>query len=399
VIEIYPHIQHQPICPNCGKSVQAESVLWQGIHTCYKATCEHCRINLVADLPVANSIYYSYSIDTTNSVLYGPDIATEWFGKPLLQSISNPDDAEIQFTVEQRSSRQEIVIVNCIDFLYGHSLLRLFNVDRHLRENKDIGVVVVIQDFLKWMVPEGVAEIWSVGIPSSSAQRFYLNLDKRIQEECHRFHGIFLSKAYPHAQPDSIQNYTGITPHDFEQSDFRITFIWREDREWNTTASIKVPGIRGFFQSSNQMIVPQYESLVSLFSLLRNRFPNARCTVAGLGTSRTFPEWIDDKRLNSFSADIEKELCQVYAESRVVIGVHGSHMLLPSAHAGLTVDLMPLERWGNFAQDVLFQETDSRISTFRYRFVPIATPIDVLAEIVAVQIQDYQYFKRVMLYN
>jgi hypothetical protein len=399
VIEIYPHIQHQPVCPNCGGLVQAESVLWQGIHTCYKATCRDCQINLVADLPVANSMYYAYAVDTTNSILYGPDIAKEWFGKPLLESISNPDNADIQFTVERISSRRKVVIVNCIDFLYGHSLLRLFNVDRHLRENDDIGVVVVIQDFLKWMVPEGVAEIWSVGIPPSCAQRFYVNLDKRIREECIRFERIFLSKAYPHAQPEFIQNYTGIAPHGFDHDDFRITFIWRDDREWNTTTSINVSRIGGMFKSSRQMTVSQFENLLSLFSLLRTRFPNARFTVAGLGKSRMLPDWIDDKRFDSFTVDIEKELCRIYAESRVVIGVHGSHMLLPSAHAGMTVDLMPVERWGNFAQDILYQEADSRVSTFRYRFVPIATPIDILAEMMAVQLEDYNYFKRVMLFN
>jgi hypothetical protein len=344
-------------------------------------------------------MYYAYAVDTTNLILHGPNVATEWFGKPLLESISNPDDADIQFTVEQRLSRSTVVIVNCIDFLYGHSLLRLFNVDRHLREHNDLGVVVVVQDFLKWMIPEGVAEIWSVDIPTSCAQRFHVNLDKRIREECSRFDRIFLSKAYPHAQPDSIQHYTGIAPHDFDRSDFRIAFVWREDRTWSTTVSTNVPRMRGLFHSSHQITVPQHENLLSLFSILRKRFPDARFTVAGLGTSTTFPEWVDDQRVDSFTVDIEKEHCRIYAESRIVIGVHGSHMLLPSAHAGMSLDLMPVERWGNFAQDILFQETDSRISTFRYRFVPIATPVDILAEIIAVQIADYKYFKRTMSFN
>jgi len=47
--------------------------------------------------------------------------------------------------------------------------------------------------------------------------------------------------------------------------------------------------------------------------------------------------------------------------------VHGSNMLLPSAHAGMTIDLMPDDRWGNFAQDISYQEDDVRMGSYRYR--------------------------------
>ncbi len=53
----------------------------------------------------------------------------------------------------------------------------------------------------------------------------------------------------------------------------------------------------------------------------------------------------------------------------LVIGVHGSNMLLPTAHAGSLVELIGPERWGNFTQDVLFREAgDCRETFFRYRF-------------------------------
>jgi len=42
-------------------------------------------------------------------------------------------------------------------------------------------------------------------------------------------------------------------------------------------------------------------------------------------------------------------------------------MLLPSAHAGMTVSLMPSKRWGNFAEDILFTEKDVRLA-----FIPAA---------------------------
>lgn len=44
------------------------------------------------------------------------------------------------------------------------------------------------------------------------------------------------------------------------------------------------------------------------------------------------------------------------------MGVHGSNMLLPSAHARATLVLMPRKRWGNFIQDILFQEPNPRLA-------------------------------------
>ena len=88
--------------------------------------------------------------------------------------------------------------------------------------------------------------------------------------------------------------------------------------------------------------------------------------------------------------------CQVYAESRLVIGVHGSNMLLPSGHAGMTLDLMPDDRWGNFGQDISDQEEDVRLSSFRYRFLPISSDIPVIARWAAAQIAGYDFFRKQM---
>ena len=56
-------------------------------------------------------------------------------------------------------------------------------------------------------------------------------------------------------------------------------------------------------------------------------------------------------------------------------------MLLPSAHAWATIDLMPNERWPNMAQDILYQASgdDVRMTSWRYRFLPIRTSIKQVA--------------------
>ena len=69
-----------------------------------------------------------------------------------------------------------------------------------------------------------------------------------------------------------------------------------------------------------------------------------------------------------------------------MIGVHGSNMLLPSAHAGMAIDLMPAERWSNMAQDILYQQKDfcgdQRVAAFRFRYMPIEVSARTLEKMI-----------------
>jgi len=120
--------------------------------------------------------------------------------------------------------------------------------------------------------------------------------------------------------------------------------------------------------------------------------PEAKFAVAGRGTKTKFPEWIEDYRVGSFNEKIEKEISGLYSQSRLVIGLHGSHMLLASVHAGMTIYLID-EHWGNFAQDILYQERDPRMANFRYIFLPYQTSNDTLGFIAAVMVLKWSKFK------
>ena len=61
-------------------------------------------------------------------------------------------------------------------------------------------------------------------------------------------------------------------------------------------------------------------------------------------------------------------------------------------HAGMTIDLMPDDRWGNFAQEILYQENDVRRGSYRYRYVPINQKPNHLYKIVVSMILDREHF-------
>lgn len=394
MIQIHPTIQFSEPSPYEDGTLIPKKVIWQGVHTCVETVCSRTGQTIIADLPVGHAVTNACKVNIETQELFCSSEVRSWLGVPLLESLSHPADDDVRFRIERRTEHRSVIILNCIDHLYGHALLKLFNVERHLRERPEIGVVVLIQDFLRWLVPEGVAEIWSVHIPLGKAMRYHRMLDTRISEECRRFTAVFLSNAYSHPAVSDISMFTRIQRHDDHAERYRITYIWRDDRPWTSNPYLILAAKRLGFMSL--LLRDQNQKIVRMFERLRKALPEAQFTIAGIGKGTTFPSWIDDRRVTTMNDSVERSLCTVYAESRLVIGVHGSNMLLPSAHAGMTIDLMPTERWGNFAQDIVYQEHDPRIGSFRYRFFPIGTSVSILAHLIETQIREFEYFKRQM---
>jgi hypothetical protein len=372
------------------------SVLWQGIHICVDAKCAHCGSNITEDLKVGPALYMPCQVDVCNNRLFSDARVEKWFGMPLLESLRSPkSDIKIELKVEKFFVSREIIILNCIDFLYGHSILKLLNAEHHLEENAEFGLVVIVPKFLRWMVPKGVAEIWTVDIPLSRSQHYYPALHARISDELERFEVVYVSYAHSHPKHFDITRFTGVEKHNFEVERFRITFIWREDRPWwNNDLSLRAARKFAFMKP---LLYWQNGSIRQLFSRLRRKFQQATFTVAGLGTSTRFPAWIEDCRVGRFTDELERQTCKIYTESRLVVGVHGSNMLLPSAHAGLTLDLMPSDRWANLAQDILYQEADNRLAAFRYRFLPLVSSPALVSHIASTQLKGFSYFRDQML--
>lgn len=381
MIRIKPTIDFKPSCPVCKVSTKTGELVWQGIHVGLANTCPNCKRQLITDLPVGQATMTPFTVCPSKNEVFGEEgPAKTWFGKPFLNSLRKPNQAEVELVVTVLKKRPKAIIVNCLDYLYGHTLLKLLNTERYLKQKK-YGVIVIIPTFLSWLVPAGVAEIWTVALPLAKSQMYYPKLDTQIKENIRRFSEVQLSEAYSHPLDFSITSFTNQPIHTFDNAESRVTFIWREDRPWNNQLYASVAARK--LNLLQPFIAHQRHKVISLFSKIRKELPNAQLTVAGLGTSGTFPSWIDDQRVATFTPAIEQQLVAIYAESRVVVGVHGSNLLLPSAHAGGSISLIPDDRLGNYAEDLLYQQplalSDPRLSAFFYRYLPISTTIDTLA--------------------
>ncbi|WP_028669124.1 hypothetical protein [Runella zeae] len=405
MIEIKPaQVTLNSICKCGSKDLIFGEIIWQGQHVCVDITCKNCNKNFLQNIPTGQSLLETRIVEKDTKSVYKLDWQPSkdaWLNKPL-SSILTPVKDDISLNIQVNTHNKKIIILNCLEFVYGHAVLVLFNLQRiiKLNSNSTLGIVVIIQPMFKWMLPqEGIAEIWTVN--ASFKQMTYYNeyLNMAIHKELQRFEQVFLSHGHliPTNTPINIQEFTKIPPFNFDipPTRPRITFIWRQDpgRLWIRNIYI----LKGFEKLGlKKILLPfHYLRIVTLFFFLKKEFGNRFIyTVAGFGKWMLFPKFITDARTNDFNDDTERFLCQIYSESELIIGVHGSSMILPSAHAGMCISLMPSKRWGNFAEDILFSpsETDVRLAAFQKRIIPINLCIFDIIDICINMLKGRMYF-------
>jgi len=393
MIEIKPNIQHHSICPYCQAALKPLTVKWHGMYSYVESQCVSCATELIESLKISHLIDKYFQIDQKENNFWWKGTAID-HAKILLDSLRNPETEQLEICKEVFKPYNRVIILNCIDHLYGHCLLKLLNAQRHLDADPDYGLVLIVPKFLRWMVPEGVAEVWTVPIPISKSFCYYPSFAEFVSEEIERFDEVYVSQAYSHPSQFDITRFTRVPNHSFNQKDIKITFIWREDRMWLNDRGLSDLVFRALRRHNMPLplLVLQNWQVRRLFTKIRTQIPTAKFAIAGLGRRTQFPSWIEDHRVDKFNKDTEQQMCQVYSESRLVIGIHGSNMLLPSGHAGMTLDLMPDGRWKNFAQDILYQEPDPRIASLRYRYLPLTTSIKTLAYIATKMIEISSIF-------
>lgn len=396
MIQIKPSLSNQfdIICENCNSENITIDLIWQGIHICQEIVCKKCDHHIIKTLPIGHDTYFPSKINMKTKIIEGDDRVYKWLSGPLMESVTNPKiDETVTIEFKQKKKFDEILIINCIDYLYGHSLLKLLNTDRENNaRNLNTGIVVLIQKPFEWMVPDYIDEVWVVNLPFSKARNYYKQIHEKISTRLNDYQKISLSNSFAHPNNFELENYIKVKN---STEDKRITFIWREDRIWNDNFYVskiiqKYPQTKKIF---SPYIYIQRNKVIKLFKKLREKLDkDFTFTVVGLGNKTSFPNWVDDLRTTTFNKEFEFKISQIYKESEVIIGVHGSNMLIPSGLSKMTVNLMPLDRWGNFSQDIIYQDKNPRISSYKIRYIPIETSINILSKIIHQQISGYDHF-------
>jgi hypothetical protein len=407
MIEVHPNISYKVSCKNCNSELLNNTVYWQGVNICVESHCPTCKEDFLSNLPIGQGKLELFTLQKSDKKLFG-NSRSKWLVDTFTNIVEHPISDPIKFEVEIREKdKKEAIILNTIDNCYGHSLLFFLNLQNIIKNRGDKGVIVIIQPFLKWLLPtEGVTEVWTAHLSFNQIREYHSDLTRNINEQTGRFDKVYLSHAPLCPKDVDIEKFSKIKPYNFDQKDTdkrkpRVTFIWREDvnRFWFKSywfyGGLRKLGIA-------KVILPfHYLRILFFLYLLKYKLKNEnyQISLAGLGQFGWFPDFVDDQRVEKFNKETEIATTKIYAESVLVSGVHGSSMILPSAHAGMTVSIMPIKRWGNFIEDLLFNETDVRLASFQRRVIPMNTTIMETADICVNMITARDYFIKKFLYD
>ncbi|MCB0758437.1 MAG: hypothetical protein KDC01_08265 [Flavobacteriales bacterium] len=398
-IPLKPHLYNDFACPECGapapRSIRAMVL---GKQTAAEYECLACGLIFVRDLPAGFTIDVPFAFRSQDKHPYHPPNgpAEDWPAYPAYQ-VPLSDRYNVQRKVFKECKR--IIILNTIDHLYGHVLLKLLNAQHYLDNHPDIGLVVIVPRMFEWLVPEGVAESWVFDIKLKQAWGWNAGIDAFVQEQWDRYEEIYLAPGYSH--PDftriDIERFTRIEPfrlEDYLKVPPLITFVTRHDRLWYASPLTKFMhrALRKIGVFPNIAVWMQDRMVAGTIRKVRKRLPGAKFAVVGLGHPNGMPEGVEDLRTMRMDLDTELDWCRVYAKSQVVVGVHGSNMILPTAHAAGCVEILPYDRYGNMVQDLSVRYKD-RMQLFMYRFTDeFASPRYVARHVVSM-FKDYEVYR------
>ena len=375
MIELKPNIYKNFLCPECkNNNIKVIDTIFQGIHILADCKCNVCKFEFYHDFPIGHALYYPISIGKINQRVYDKN-NIKWFSKPLKDSLLSKNKEKIEIEKKVYFNKKNVIILNCMDYLYGHVLLKLFNAQYYIDNCKECGLVIIIPKSFEWLVPKGISEAWIIDINLKEARNWFTELEEFVKEEFKRFDKIYLSLAYSHPDPSKIdiERFTKIKRFDldkFLENKINITFITREDRLWfNTKFELfiykilrKLKLIRYFYK---YFIYFQNELINRTCKQIINELPNANLNVVGLGKSGKFKKYINDYREGNISEEVEIKWCKIYSKSHIVIGMHGSNMLLPTALAAGFIEILPKNRYGNIIQDIFLVNHEHQIYTYK----------------------------------
>ena len=396
-------------CPHCDAQLALDEVTFAGMPILLNVRCPACARRYLLDWPAGHALLHPAVVDADSLAVHVD--GKPWYAKRLLRCLrSRNDPVPARITVRGERSSEQAVLVNCLDFLYGHALLKLLSAPRHMRENPSSDVVVIVPSWISWLAPAG-ARVIDVDVPLRRGDEWIDGLDQAVTDALAGYRRITISPAISQPQvttEDLAALGPGLLPADFLAGASRrphVTFAIRDDRPWLGGRSLALAGARRLLPSarSHELLRRrQHRQFATLARLLRQRRPDVILTAVGVDKPGGLPSYVNDLRTKTPDLDDEQAWLTTYRNSQIVVGIHGSNMLLPSAVAGAVVDLLPLRKLQDIAEDLILPVDDTgaaKLCLFRYRILPETTGPAVVADTIDSILQNASFHYRNLIEN
>lgn len=364
MIRIINHKNQAMINAQIQSDFEPEELLFLGMRTLAFGRRKEEQKRYYHTLPIEHTAIFPVSFREDGKEFVYKNASRIWLAQPLYNTMFQNDEVKADFSVDKIGEKKKVIILNCLDSCYGHCLDKLFNAQRHLEEHKDYGLILIIHPSMKSLVPEGVSEIWEVDISFVDINNRIQGFDAFIKTEMKRFSEVHLSKAkmYLDYSKIDISTFARCKPFSEEESTqkvIQLTLILREDRFWLKNiwiqylylASIKF-GLKRYLNWV--FVVVQNRNFRKVAKRLKQQTDKIVIKAVGLGKSGKLGGYVEDLR-ESKEDYLKNESCrdQIYAQSHIIIGVHGSHLLIPTALASSFISILPDYKIDGYSEDFI----------------------------------------------
>lgn len=405
IISLKPESETAAVCPQCQSVAFDRKRTWfHGIHVLVEGRCKSCQIDYYQTLPLAHTRHFPISFSVDGRFNLYAQAAHSWLAQPLIQSVVTKQYVDYPITIKSfKSIKGEVILLNVLDFCYGHILLKLANAQILLTRFPDKDLIVLLPASFEWMIPEGIAEAWLVEGRLGGMIKEIKNLDSLVQEQWPRFTNVALASPAVHPESTKINWETFLHTSRFSLNDFalkplRICFVHREDRLWiNNRLELfinKVCRKLGWYTWTKKLFLArQNVRFARTARKIRKQFPETEFYLAGLGKPGRLPYPLQDQRNPNPDKAQELAWCTLYASCQIVIGVHGSNMLIPTALSGGFVEILPHHKIDHITEDVVHIHPN-RWAAFLGRYVSEFASAKEVAAHACAMYKNFTFFKK-----
>lgn len=414
MIRLFPDPIFPTHCPACGVKNTSNTVRLGGTVTLAETTCLACGVTYVETLPTGQFNRFPVSLSVDNQHVRVNERG-RWLIDPIKQSnvgepvVSGSSELPIRALKRVDNTSGSAVLLVCLDPCYGHALMMLFNAQRHHEQHPARPIIAVVPRALAWLVPDYVAETWVVDLPLSALEMPIPGFDAFVKTQLiPRFEVVWLSRAHIHFDHRTTRfaDFTRTQKFDLPQFDtthadtiLRLTFVLREDRLWlrhGWERLLHKALNRLSFEQKTRRFWARWQAVRyrELARYIHQKLPHTTIVAVGIKGGGQYPIDLgyaveDRRKAVPVSPEEERDWCDQYTRSQVVIGVHGSGMLLPTALAAGFVNLLPPDKLAHYAEDILLAHGNPIHQTLLGRFLSTSASPRQVADLVVSMLTEF----------
>lgn len=417
MIRLSPNSTYLTHCPACEAENTLGAVRFMGPVTGVDVVCKACQTTYLQTLPTGQFNRFPVAISTDNQYV-AVNKRGRWLvdlvkrckaGAGVGQGSCYVVPQQVGTLTSPLTNNPSPILLVCLDPCYGHALMMLFNAQRHHEQHPDRPIIVVVSKALAWLVPDYVAETWVVDTALAALEMPVLGFDAFVKQQLlPRFETVWLSHAHIHFdhRTTRFSDFTRTQKFDLRQFSHartaslpKLTFVLREDRLWLQHGwerlLHKALNRWGLGETARPFWARwQAVRYRKLAHYIHQKMPAISIAATGLTAGGQYPIDLgyavaDERKVAPISPEQERTWSKQYAHSQVVIGVHGSGMLLPTSMAAGFVNLLPPDKLPHYAEDILLAHENPIHQTLLGRFLPTSASPREVANLVVSMLTEF----------